>query len=88
MRHTTRRALFILADDVLTHEHKPQLYGTNFKFVDGRVALDVTQDPARLDERRRKLGMQPIAEYAKRLAGLYKMPLDGSSLPPARPRRK
>lgn len=38
---------------------------------------------ARLDERRRKLGMQPIAEYAKQLAELYKMPLVESSLPHA-----
>jgi Tfp pilus assembly protein PilP len=73
----------MLTDDVLNHEHKPQLYGTNFKFVDGKVALDATEDVAHLDERRRKLGMAPIAEYAKQLAELYKMPLDESSLPHA-----
>jgi hypothetical protein len=77
----------LLTDDVLDHEGKPQLYGTNFKFVGGRVALDTTQDPARLDERRRKLGLAPIREYAKQLADFYKMSLDESSLPPA-PRRK
>ena len=74
----------MLTDDVLAGEGKPQLYGTNFKFVGGGVALDTTRDPARLDERRRKLGLAPIAEYAKMLAELYKMPLDESSLPPAR----
>jgi hypothetical protein len=72
----------MLTDDVLAHEGKPQLYGTNFKFVAGKVALDTTRDPTRLDERRRKLGLAPIAEYAKQLADLYKMPLDESSLPP------
>jgi hypothetical protein len=76
----------LLADDVLTGEHKPQLYGTNFKFVGDKVALDVTQDPTRLDERRRKLGLPPIREYAKQLAELYKKSLDESSLPV--PRRK
>ena len=74
----------MLTDDVLTQEGKPQLYGTNFKFVGGKLALDTTRDPARLDERRRRLGLAPIAEYAKQLAELYKMPLDESSLPPAR----
>jgi hypothetical protein len=74
----------LLTDDVLDHEGKPQLYGTNFKFVEGRVALDTTQDPARLDERRRKLGLAPIREYARQLADFYKMPLDESSLPPQR----
>ena len=75
----------MLTDDVLTQEGKPQFYGTNFKFVDGKVALDTTKDPARLDERRRRLGLAPIAEYGKQLAELYKMPLDESSLP--RPRK-
>src|ERR1041385_2864471 len=50
----------MLTDDVLAAEHKPQIYGTNFKFVAGRVALDATKDPARLDERRRRLGLAPI----------------------------
>src|ERR1051325_6552693 len=61
----------MLTDDVLAHEGKPQLYGTNFKFVGDKVALDTTKDPARLDERRRRLGLAPIAEYAKKLAEMY-----------------
>ena len=77
----------LLTDDVLAGEHKPQLYGTNFKFVGGKLALDTTRDAAHLDERRRKLGMLPVAEYAKQLAELYKMPLDESSLPHDSPRR-
>ena len=77
----------MLADDVLMAEGKPQLYGTNFQFVNGKLALGATGDPARLDERRRRLGLAPIAEYAKQLAELYKMPLDESSLPPASPRK-
>ena len=73
----------LLADDVRAGEGKPQLYGTNFKFVGGKVTLNTTEDVAHLDERRRKLGLAPIAEYAKQLAEFYKMPLDESSLPPA-----
>lgn len=77
----------MLTDDVLTLEGKLQLYGTNFNFVGEKVALAPTQDPARLDERRRKLGLPPIREYAKWLAEFYKMPLDESSLPPTTPRK-
>jgi hypothetical protein len=76
----------MLTDDVLDGEHKPQLYGTNFKFVGDKVALDTTQDPAHLDERRRKIGLPPIRVYAQQLAELYKKTLDESSLPA--PRRK
>jgi hypothetical protein len=74
----------MLTDHVLAGEHKPQLYGTIFKFVGGKVALGTTKDPSRLDARRRRLGLAPVAEYARQLAAAYKMPLDESSLPRAR----
>ena len=78
----------MLADDVLGHEGKPQLYGTNFTFVGDKLALNPTQDPARLDERRRKLGLPPIAEYMRFMARLSGKQVDESSLPPAKPRRR
>ena len=78
----------MLADDVLMNEGKLQLYGTNFEFVGDKIALQPTQDPARLDERRRKLGLPPIAEYMRFMAKLSGKQLDASSLPPARPRRR
>src|SRR4051794_33249828 len=80
----------LLTDDVLDHEGKPQFYGTNFKFIGDKVALDTTQDLAPLDERRRKLGLAPIREYALQLAEMYKKTVDESSLPPqktSKPRR-
>ena len=78
-----------LSDRVLVNEGRPQLYGSNFNFVGDKVVLGPTQDPARLDERRRKLGLPTIREYGLFLAELYKKTLDESSLPaPAKPRRK
>lgn len=77
-----------LSDRVLVNEGKPQLYGSNFNFVGDRAVLGKTQDPARIDERRRKLGLPPIREYAQFLAELYKKTVDESSLPPAKPRRR
>lgn len=71
----------LLTDDLLSAEGKPQLYGTNFKFKDGKLALAKTQDPARLDARRKRLGLMPIREYAKFLAEMYQMPVDESSFP-------
>jgi hypothetical protein len=71
----------LLTDDVLNGEGKPQLYGTNFDIKDGKLALSKTQDPARLNARRRKLGLMSIHEYAKILAEMYKMPVDETSLP-------
>jgi hypothetical protein len=77
----------MLVDDKLGNEGKPQLYGTNFTLVNGKLALSKTQDPARLDARRRRLGLAPVAVYAKRLAEGYNTPLDESSLPSASPRK-
>lgn len=77
----------MLVDDKLANEGRPQLYGTNFTLVNGKLALSKTQDTARLDARRRRLGLAPVAVYAKRLAEAYDTPLDESSLPPARPRK-
>ena len=78
----------MLADDLLAGEGKPQLYGTNFRYVGDKLALAPTQDPARLDERRRKLGLPAIAEYARFITKMSRMAVDESSLPPVRPRRK
>ena len=77
----------MLVDDKLNNEGKPQLYGTNFELVEGKLSLSKTQDPSHLDARRRKLGLTPVTVYAKRLAEGYNTPLDESSLPPASPRR-
>lgn len=72
----------LLADRVLYKEGKPQLYGSNFNFVGDKVVLAPTRDLARLDARRRKLGLPPIRAYAAMLAEMYKKTADESSLPP------
>lgn len=77
-----------LSDRVLVNEGKPQLYGSNFNFVGDKAVLGTTQDLAHLDERRLKLGLPPIREYARFLAELYKKTVDESSLPPSKPRRR
>ena len=66
----------LLTDDVLAGEGKPQLYGTRFDQVGGKLVLRNVKDPARLEGRRRKLGLMPLAEYARLLGELYKMPVD------------
>ena len=78
----------MLTDDVLAHEGKLQLYGTNFNYVGDKLVIAPSQDPARLDERRRRIGLPPMREYARWLAEVSKKTVDESSLPPAKPRRK
>jgi hypothetical protein len=65
-----------LKDKVLVAEGKPQFYGMHFDLIDGKFILDLKNvvDPARLEKRRAEAGLPPLAEYAKGLAELYKVP--------------
>src|SRR5689334_10935736 len=58
--------------DIILHDHlhQPQLYGTRFDQVGGRMVLQNVKDPARLEERRRRLGLMPLSEYARMLGEL------------------
>jgi hypothetical protein len=65
-----------LKDKVLVAEGKPQFYGMSFDLIDGKLVLDLKNvvDPARLEKRRAEAGLPPLAEYAKGLEELYKVP--------------
>jgi Family of unknown function (DUF6624) len=59
-----------LTDRVLRAEGRPQRYGTQFWHgPDGRGHLTAqpTEDPTRLDERRLTVGLEPLAEYERRM---------------------
>ncbi len=52
-----------LLDRVRVNEGKPQVFGTQM----GESDLLPVEEPARLDERRRSVGLEPVADYVKRL---------------------
>lgn len=57
--------LAYLTDRVLLAEGKNQLYGTQIYEVNGKWEARSLEDPEHVDERRKKLGLQPLAEYIK-----------------------
>ena len=59
--------LAYLGDRVLLHRGEPQLYGTQYRVMDGVLELWTVRDPAGLDERRAALGLEPEAENRARL---------------------
>jgi heme-degrading monooxygenase HmoA len=61
-------------DHILVAEGKPQLYGSAFKQVDGKIVPEPIQDEANLDARRKEVGLPPFAEYASRLKETYSKP--------------
>lgn len=57
-----------LEDRVRLQRGKPQLYGTQFiQDSKGRLVLQPLKDPEDVDERRRKMGLMPLAEYEAQL---------------------
>jgi hypothetical protein len=61
------RDLAYLTDRVLMHRGEPQIYGTQYLVVDGRLSLWQVRDPDRLDQRRSALGLPSEAENRARL---------------------
>lgn len=62
----------LLTDRVLLAQGKPQRYGSQFKEnADGVFELQPTADMDSLDDRRREMGLQPLAAYKAVLAEAY-----------------
>lgn len=59
-------------DRLLLSEGKKQLYGTQFDTEGDRCEPKNVEDPSKLDERRKAVGLGPISEYAQTLCAIYK----------------
>jgi uncharacterized protein DUF6624 len=61
-----------LTDRVLLAEGRPQRFGTQFeKNAAGKWVPKTLDDPQHVDDRRRAVGLEPLAEYARRMAEVY-----------------
>lgn len=60
-----------LEDRLLTMEGKPQLYGTQFRTIDGVMVPFPLADPDHVDERRARVGLETYAEYEARMKARY-----------------
>jgi hypothetical protein len=57
----------MLEDRICTFEGRPQLYGTQFDWDElGQMSPLPFDDPARLDARRREIGLEPLAEAVRK----------------------
>lgn len=53
----------LMYDRLEMNEGRPQRYGSQFTCVAGKNQLHTLEDPARVDEFRRGMGLPPLAEY-------------------------
>lgn len=65
--------LAYLTDRVLVGEGKPQVYGTQLKTVDGKLVPSEIGDAAGVDERRKAVGLGPLAEYVRQAGEFYRV---------------
>jgi hypothetical protein len=63
--------LAYLTDRVLVNDGLPQRYGTQFHAIDGAQVPFPIAEPERVDERRSRVGIEMLAEYAKKMNAMH-----------------
>jgi hypothetical protein len=61
----------LLTDKILVARGVPQKFGTQFKFVNGKMIMEPVEDPPHLEQRRARYGLPPMSVYRKMLADMY-----------------
>jgi hypothetical protein len=61
-----------LTDRVRVGENKKQIYGTQFRQVDGKYQPYPIEDDKNVDKRRKEVGLSTLAEYRKKVEEAYK----------------
>ncbi len=68
----TGQHLAYLTDRVKVADKEKQVYGTQFHEVGGKLESYPIEDEANVDQRRREVGLPPLAEYRKLIEKMYK----------------
>ena len=68
-KEASGKDLAYLTDRVRVAEDKPQVYGTQMKFIEGKLGPAPIEDEANVDKRRAAVGLEPLADYVKKLTG-------------------
>jgi hypothetical protein len=67
----TAADIAMMTDRILVERGQPQLYGTQFQFLDGKLVQDPVDDPDSVDVRRAEVGLPPMDEYVRMLQEAY-----------------
>jgi hypothetical protein len=77
--------LAFVIDKELVSEGKLQRYGTQFKFVDGAMAMYGVEDPGGLDARRARVFLPPMEYYKQILRQMYHLKASNKIVSAAKP---
>lgn len=64
-------AVAMLTDRLEVKAGRPQVYGTQLSLENGRWVLDPIADSPAVDDRRRRLGLPPLAEYLRLIDSVF-----------------
>ena len=64
----------MLTDRLAVKAGHPQIYGTQLSLRDGVWVLDPIADSVYVDDRRRRMGLPPLAEYLRLIDSLFASP--------------
>jgi hypothetical protein len=78
--------LALVIDKELISEGKPQRYGSQFKLVDGGMAMYAVEDPGGLDSIRARVFLPPMDVYKKQLSDMYHFKVTNQIVRPAPPK--
>lgn len=67
-------AVALLIDRLEVKAGHPQIYGTQLHLEDGRWVLDPIADSDRVDQRRRQMGLPPLADYLRLVDSVLRAP--------------
>jgi len=67
-------SLAFVVDKELVAEGKLQRYGTQFKYINGGLAMYGVEDPGGLDTQRARALLPPIGVYKQQLTAMYHIP--------------
>ena len=67
-------SLALVVDKALVSAGKLQRYGSQFKYVDGAMAMYGVEDPGGLDRKRARALLPPIDVYKEQLTQIYHLP--------------
>ena len=79
-------ALATVIDKELIASGNLQRYGSQFKFVDGAMAMYAVEDPANLDRRRAQVMLIPMDAYKSLMSDMYHLPVSSRIISPSPPK--
>ena len=81
-------SLALVVDKQLVADGKLQRYGSQFKFINGKMAMYAVEDPAHLNERRAKALLPPLNIYKEMLSQIYHLEASDDVVMATAPQKK